>query len=261
MLWLPRSVHTSDCPCLTGLSGLRAFCNLGPAAQLEEAVELFMFAGRPRQALRILNQRLSDAAEPAASDATRGERCAARCRRAVWLTSRDCSPCCLRHPGSGMQSNLACCRCCSRLHLTGRRPTTLLAHTRPAAPLPPSTRRRGGGGSDQPWQRSGGGYGQHAGPGCGRGPRPTQPPTTHTHSHTHVCTSPCPSQSCCFRRLLCLPRASCQPPVWMALAGVASVPAGSRCPCPPPAPAEDLREVEAFDLLKSIRDMLAASSG
>lgn len=83
MLWLPRSVHTSDCPCLTGLSGLRAFCNLGPAAQLEEAVELFMFAGRPRQALRILNQRLSDAAEPAASDATRGERCAARCRRAV----------------------------------------------------------------------------------------------------------------------------------------------------------------------------------
>ncbi|KAL4437959.1 hypothetical protein ABPG77_004180 [Micractinium sp. CCAP 211/92] len=47
------------------------------SAQLEEAVELFMFAGRPRQALRILNQRLSDAAEPAASDATRGDEVAA----------------------------------------------------------------------------------------------------------------------------------------------------------------------------------------
>ena len=42
--------------------------------QLEEAVELFMFAGRPRQALRILNQRLSDAVEAAATDASRGER-------------------------------------------------------------------------------------------------------------------------------------------------------------------------------------------
>ncbi|PSC75508.1 nuclear pore complex NUP93A-like [Micractinium conductrix] len=41
------------------------------SAQLEEAVELFMFAGRPRQALRILSQRLSDAVEAAAGDATR----------------------------------------------------------------------------------------------------------------------------------------------------------------------------------------------
>ena len=40
---------------------------------MEEAVELFMFAGRPRQALRILNQRLSDAVEAAATDASRGE--------------------------------------------------------------------------------------------------------------------------------------------------------------------------------------------
>ncbi len=42
------------------------------ALQLEEAVELFMFAGRPRQALRILAQRLSDAVEGAAADASRG---------------------------------------------------------------------------------------------------------------------------------------------------------------------------------------------
>lgn len=40
--------------------------------QLEEAVELFMFAGRPRQALRILNQRLSDAVEAAATSTARG---------------------------------------------------------------------------------------------------------------------------------------------------------------------------------------------
>lgn len=32
-----------------------------------------MFAGRPRQALRILAQRLSDAVEGAAADASRGE--------------------------------------------------------------------------------------------------------------------------------------------------------------------------------------------
>ena len=32
-----------------------------------------MFAGRPRQALRILNQRLSDAVERAAADASCGE--------------------------------------------------------------------------------------------------------------------------------------------------------------------------------------------
>lgn len=44
------------------------------AAQLEEAVELFMVAGRPRQALRILNQRLADAVEGAAMDAGTGER-------------------------------------------------------------------------------------------------------------------------------------------------------------------------------------------
>lgn len=44
-----------------------------PSLQLEEAVELFMFAGRPRQALRILAQRLSDAVEGAAADASRGE--------------------------------------------------------------------------------------------------------------------------------------------------------------------------------------------
>eukprot|EP00887_Chlorella_sp_A99_P000841 scaffold5.g841.t1 len=45
----------------------------GAAAQLEEAVELFMFAGRPRQALRILNQRLSDLVEPAAADPAHAE--------------------------------------------------------------------------------------------------------------------------------------------------------------------------------------------
>jgi nuclear pore complex protein Nup93 len=37
------------------------------AAQLEEAVELFMAAGRPERALAILNRRLSDALEPAAA--------------------------------------------------------------------------------------------------------------------------------------------------------------------------------------------------
>ncbi|KAL4859943.1 Nuclear pore complex protein NUP93A [Chlorella vulgaris] len=42
------------------------------SAQLEEAVELFMFAGRPRPALRILNQRLSDAVEAAATSTARG---------------------------------------------------------------------------------------------------------------------------------------------------------------------------------------------
>ena len=46
-----------------------------PLLQLEEAVELFMFAGRPRQALRILAQRLSDAVEGAAADASRGAGC------------------------------------------------------------------------------------------------------------------------------------------------------------------------------------------
>lgn len=43
------------------------------AVQLEEAVELFMFAGRPRQALRILDQRLSDAIEGAVVDAGRAD--------------------------------------------------------------------------------------------------------------------------------------------------------------------------------------------
>lgn len=70
-------------PYLEFLLGCRPVGNTlaGPSfpAQLEEAVELFMFAGRPRQALRILNQRLSDAAEPAASDATRGGFRAACC--------------------------------------------------------------------------------------------------------------------------------------------------------------------------------------
>jgi nuclear pore complex protein Nup93 len=39
------------------------------AAQLEEAVELFMVAGRPRQALSILNRRLGDTLEAAAAEA------------------------------------------------------------------------------------------------------------------------------------------------------------------------------------------------
>ena len=43
------------------------------AAQLEEAVELYMVAGRPRQALRILNQRLSDALEPSIVDMAKAE--------------------------------------------------------------------------------------------------------------------------------------------------------------------------------------------
>ena len=49
--------------------------SLAPSLQLEEAVELFMFAGRPRQALRILAQRMSDAVEGAAADASRGGAC------------------------------------------------------------------------------------------------------------------------------------------------------------------------------------------
>lgn len=42
-------------------------------AQLEEATELYMVAGRPRQALHILNQRLSNVAEAAARDVSRSE--------------------------------------------------------------------------------------------------------------------------------------------------------------------------------------------
>ena len=49
-----------------------SFALRAAAAQLEEAVELFMFAARPRQALRILNQRLSDLVEPSAADPSRG---------------------------------------------------------------------------------------------------------------------------------------------------------------------------------------------
>jgi len=43
------------------------------AAQLEEAVELYMVAGRPRQALSILNYRLSDAVELSVNDASKSE--------------------------------------------------------------------------------------------------------------------------------------------------------------------------------------------
>lgn len=66
-------------PCLPCLLNHPSYPPHSPAhphpfsrVQLEEAVELFMFAGRPRQALRILTQRLSDAVEGAATDAGRG---------------------------------------------------------------------------------------------------------------------------------------------------------------------------------------------
>jgi nuclear pore complex protein Nup93 len=52
------------------------------AAQLEEAVELYMVAGRPRQALSILNHRLSDAVEPSVVDSVRSEEADALSARA-----------------------------------------------------------------------------------------------------------------------------------------------------------------------------------
>lgn len=42
------------------------------AAQLEEAVELFLCAGQPRPALHLLNQQLSDLMEPALEDTSAG---------------------------------------------------------------------------------------------------------------------------------------------------------------------------------------------
>lgn len=64
------------------------------AAQLEEAVELYMVAGRPRQALRILNQRLSDALEASLVDGAKAEESDALMARAgaaaaALGTSRD----------------------------------------------------------------------------------------------------------------------------------------------------------------------------
>lgn len=64
------------------------------AAQLEEAVELYMSAGRPRHALAILNQRLSELLEPAAGEAGKNEEADALASRAsaaaaVLETSRD----------------------------------------------------------------------------------------------------------------------------------------------------------------------------
>lgn len=52
------------------------------AAQLEEAVELYMVAGRPRQALSILNHRLSDAVEPSVVDVSKSEEADALSARA-----------------------------------------------------------------------------------------------------------------------------------------------------------------------------------
>lgn len=42
------------------------------AAQADEAVELFMYAGQPRHALHILSHQLSDLAEAAADDGVAG---------------------------------------------------------------------------------------------------------------------------------------------------------------------------------------------
>jgi hypothetical protein len=94
---LKRAKHAlSNYPLLLAPLCPALFCPAPPSPtcrlQLEEAVELFMFAGRPRQALRILNQRLSDAVEAAATDASRGE-CA-----------------CLKHaPGQGRNVFVVCC--------------------------------------------------------------------------------------------------------------------------------------------------------
>ena len=42
------------------------------AAQLDWACELYMYAGRPGRALALLNQRLSDALQPALSQPAKG---------------------------------------------------------------------------------------------------------------------------------------------------------------------------------------------
>jgi hypothetical protein len=41
--------------------------------QMEEAVELYMYAGAPRPALHLLNHQLSDLVEPALDDRVAGE--------------------------------------------------------------------------------------------------------------------------------------------------------------------------------------------
>lgn len=53
------------------------------AAQTEEAVELYMYAGGPRPALHLLNHQLSDLLEPALDDRVAGERAVAVVQRAA----------------------------------------------------------------------------------------------------------------------------------------------------------------------------------
>jgi len=42
------------------------------AAQMDWAVELYLYAGRPRAALALITQQLSNALQPALSDSTKG---------------------------------------------------------------------------------------------------------------------------------------------------------------------------------------------
>jgi hypothetical protein len=42
------------------------------AAQMDWAVELYLYAGRPRSALTLINQQLSNALQPALTDAAKG---------------------------------------------------------------------------------------------------------------------------------------------------------------------------------------------
>ena len=48
------------------------------AAQLDWAVELYLYAGQPRAALALINQQLSNALEPALKDSGKGTRASHR---------------------------------------------------------------------------------------------------------------------------------------------------------------------------------------